>query len=503
VGRYLESQVGGKAMSRSGIPVEQVLEGLKDFQRRSVEYAFRRLYQDERPARRFLIADEVGLGKTLVARGLIAKAVDHLWNDVERIDVIYICSNANIARQNINRLKIAGQEGFALASRMTLLPVTLHDMANKLNFVSFTPGTSFDLRSSGGVMRERALLYYLLRKEWSLGNRAGPINLLQCGAGRDSWRSYLKDFRGWNQIDEGLGQAFIEELQGRMQKCRLAGETDVRTRFEELAERFGRRWKHTSWQTRRNRNKLIGELRFILAVSCVKALEPDLIILDEFQRFRGLLHGQDPMSQLAHQLFDYQDTRVADHEAKVILLSATPYKMYTMYHEAGEDDHYKDFIEIVGFLFDSKEKTRSFGELLRAYRLELYRLGNHDEASLHRLEQVKAQIEESLRSVMIRTERLAMTVDRNGMIVEPQDDQGRLQPQDLVAFKTVDGVAQALEAGDQVEYWKSAPYLFNLMDDYVLKREFEAAIKSGMARDRLEEILREGKGMVQEPRELD
>jgi len=99
-------------MSQSRVPVEQALEGLKDFQRRSVDYVFRRLYKDEKPARRFLIADEVGLGKTLVARGLIAQAVDHLWDDIGQIDVIYICSNANIARQNINRLKIPGQEGF-------------------------------------------------------------------------------------------------------------------------------------------------------------------------------------------------------------------------------------------------------------------------------------------------------------------------------------------------------------------------------------------------------
>ena len=61
--------------------------------------------------RRFLVADEVGLGKTLVARGVIARTIDHLWNEVSRdkerrIDVIYICSNADIARQNIDRLDI-------------------------------------------------------------------------------------------------------------------------------------------------------------------------------------------------------------------------------------------------------------------------------------------------------------------------------------------------------------------------------------------------------------
>lgn len=43
------------------------LAGLKDFQRKTVEYVFKRLYGND-PTSRFLIADEVGLGKTLVAR---------------------------------------------------------------------------------------------------------------------------------------------------------------------------------------------------------------------------------------------------------------------------------------------------------------------------------------------------------------------------------------------------------------------------------------------------
>ncbi len=79
-------------MTAERFDVETVLSQLKDFQRGSVEHAFRQLYHGG--VDRFLVADEVGLGKTLVARGLIAKAIDHLWDDVERIDVIYICSNA-------------------------------------------------------------------------------------------------------------------------------------------------------------------------------------------------------------------------------------------------------------------------------------------------------------------------------------------------------------------------------------------------------------------------
>ena len=49
------------------------LRYLKDFQRLTVDRVFQRLYLDERPTRRFLVADEVGLGKTLVARGVVTR----------------------------------------------------------------------------------------------------------------------------------------------------------------------------------------------------------------------------------------------------------------------------------------------------------------------------------------------------------------------------------------------------------------------------------------------
>ncbi len=87
-----------------------ILSGLKDFQRKTVEYVYRRMYTDEDRVNRFLVADEVGLGKTLVARGLIAKAIEHLWPTDRRIDVVYVCSNAEIARQNIGRLNVTQQK---------------------------------------------------------------------------------------------------------------------------------------------------------------------------------------------------------------------------------------------------------------------------------------------------------------------------------------------------------------------------------------------------------
>ncbi len=44
-----------------------IMAGLKDFQRRAVDYVFRRLYTDEDRVNRFLFADEGGLGETFVA----------------------------------------------------------------------------------------------------------------------------------------------------------------------------------------------------------------------------------------------------------------------------------------------------------------------------------------------------------------------------------------------------------------------------------------------------
>lgn len=147
------------------VDVGKVLGGLKDFQLRTAEYVFDRLFDATDPAHRFLVADEVGLGKTLVARGVLAKTIEHLWDKVERLDIIYICSNADIARQNINRLNVAPKKDFLHATRLTYLPIMLSDIRNtKLNFVSFTPGTSFDMKGpSVNVTKERCFSGCLIR----------------------------------------------------------------------------------------------------------------------------------------------------------------------------------------------------------------------------------------------------------------------------------------------------------------------------------------------------
>ena len=46
------------------------------------------------------------------------------------------------------------------------------------------------------------------------------------------------------------------------------------------------------------RSAFVGKLRSLLAETCVRMLEPDLVILDEFQRFKHLLSGEDDASVL-------------------------------------------------------------------------------------------------------------------------------------------------------------------------------------------------------------
>src|SRR5690606_553383 len=154
-------------MSASRPDLMAALAGLKDFQLRTVDAVCERLWGADDPSARFLVADEVGLGKTLVAKGVLARTVDHLGDAHERIDIVYICSNSQIARQNLRRLHAGLHTEIPHADRLTMLPTVLHEMdRQKVNIISFTPGTSFHLGNSGGTVWERALLMVMLERAW-------------------------------------------------------------------------------------------------------------------------------------------------------------------------------------------------------------------------------------------------------------------------------------------------------------------------------------------------
>lgn len=201
---------------------------------------------------------------------------------------------------------------------------------------------------------------------------------------------------------------FTRAIEVDASAARDEGRPDLKSRFNALGERFARSKENIAKEDHRERTAVIGELRTLLAVTCLEALEPDLIVLDEFQRFKHLLDGTDRSGELAQKLFEFQENRI-------LLLSAAPYKMYTLEHEAETDDHYQDFLRTLGFLQRNREGTEAFAGLLRDYRRDLFAL---DQGGFDRLAVSKGRIEESLRRVMVRTERLAVSNDRNGMLTQ-------------------------------------------------------------------------------------
>ncbi|WP_224366315.1 helicase-related protein [Hyalangium versicolor] len=461
----------------------QALQGLKDFQLETVDYVFEQLFFPGGSGR-FLVADEVGLGKTMIAKGVIARTIQHLRDRVERLDVVYICSNTDIARQNVSRLKLEG-EHVSLASRLTLLPreaQRLKDSPSRINFISFTPATSFDLNGGLGHVEERLLLHSMLSELWGYGGSAAAMNVLQGQVESDRFRARAKTLR-LSEFDPtgDSTRFFATELARRAAAAKAQGEPDLRARFEALCQAYPTSRSQPDAETSRLRSRLVGELRSALASSCVATLEPDLVILDEFQRFSHLLDGEDEASELARELFEFEGVRT-------LLLSATPYKMYTTATEAGGEDHYQDFIRTLRFLERGPSEPDDLDGLFQLYRRGLMELG--DAERRREFDQVRQKLEERLRRVMVRTERLSSTPDRNGMLQEIPSQGASLTRDDALGYLSLQKVARLCDHHDTLEYWKSTPYALSFMDDgYKLKRELRARSEDGPSRFELARAL--------------
>jgi hypothetical protein len=442
-------------MSAESRPDKAALIGkLKGFQRQTVEHVVRRLF-DSGSSRRFLVADEVGLGKTLIARGVVAEIVDRLWDDVGRVDILYVCSNTALASENLRKIHVGGK--CIEATRLTLIPKQLPNFDPKLNFISLTPGTALQVTGYGRV-DERVVLFAILSEKY--GTPAWLKNLLQGDVETDTWR-------GWH-----LKQLpAVDTLQTERFLQRLAAAKDLQGGLAWAEETLVRADSNLDPAERRRRYHLVGGLRRLLAFTCIDALQPDLIILDEFQRFKDLLSTDDDqrteLAELASELFHYntpEGNRVA-----TLLLSATPYRMYTTDEEADAGDHYADFLETLRFLCDDSNRFSSIKASLHDYRLALQRASQGDQ-SLIGLARDKLQA--GLKEVMVRTERVDSTVERDAM-VEEASVQAPVRRRDLTQYMATERLAEQLGARDMVEFWKSAPYLFNFMKGYRVKEAFD------------------------------
>jgi hypothetical protein len=428
-----------------------------DFQCASADAVVRAMFDKRRPQKRFLVADEVGLGKTKVARAVVAETITRLWDEkgVNRIDIIYICSNAQIARQNLRDLDVlnAGR-GQRLADRITMLPLILGGLQqHRVNLVSFTPATSLTMGNSTGRAGERAMLHRLLREVW------GDQLLARKGA----HRLLSNEVKNW------------EYHLGQLAKLKISREVTAAFRATLTKHHLKDPFVELSHGNKYLRgrpagaNALIGQLRAALAEACIKLLSPDLVILDEFQRFPALLESDNEDAYLAQMLFD-QTT------ARVLLLSATPYRALSRSSES--DDHFEDFKRTTSFLLGESRKqdlatlTENLGDLRRGV------LNGRPPQELAGFRDTAQQI---LRTVMVRTERLASTEDRNGMLRMAENAECSVTAADVQSFIGTDLVARHLGLPPVADYWKSAPYLLNFMDEYKLKQELHKRAKESPA----------------------
>ena len=473
-------------MSKKAFDAAPTMAGLATFQRNTVEHVIDRFYGAD-PTDRFLVADETGLGKTIVAKGVIARTIEELQDDpsVDRVDIVYVCSNRDLASQNLSKLNVTGDKHHGMASRLTLLakhsarftPPDAGHLKKSVNLMSFTPGTSFTKGWATGTAEERAMILLLL--EDKLGLRTGrarnqALRLLQGASRLENFERVVSNLRSEMKhvgIDRQIQTSFLAALES----TRLTnGSSTVMAEFDELLRGAGDQDDH-------RRRALVGRLREVLARESVGLITPDLVILDEFQRFRELLEPGSEAGELAHHLFNYRQEGVT-HGAKVLLLSATPFKPFTYAEEAASgDDHHEDFLKIIEFLVSHDQETRAaIQEDLRRYR-DAVISGSLDRS-------LTSEIRDRLLRLMVRTERPRMLV--NSMAHERVVPASAPPPEDLKGFVALKALAKAVKATVSVEYWKSAPYFVNFMDGYKISTEVRAALDDPDQQGEVKRLLR-------------
>lgn len=310
--------------------------------------------------RRFLVADEVGLGKTVVAKE-VARRMSANGN---RPLVIYYIANGHAVSQQ-NKERVAGflspvQRKVAIETPDRLSLISLFERPSSPVLVyALTPATSFpgaQTRLTGGRKDERAFLKVLLERSYPAFSRGLDPAILQLRAG-DSWqRAVVEARRKLASSPPGLIHRFREALATEF------GEP-VRSKLDQALS--GDPLHNIKPHKPGN---FVGRLRRAMALATLRHQPPDLVILDEFQRYRQLLDESEAGS-LFNALLEPDGP---GRWPAILLLSATPYPhLTTRWEEARGLLAQKELLKLIGFLAGADVCDRAktlfsdFGDLLR------------------------------------------------------------------------------------------------------------------------------------------
>ncbi|MCF0241124.1 MAG: hypothetical protein HUK25_00710, partial [Treponema sp.] len=460
---------------------DKTISILKDFQKATVE---RIAYLFTHDQNRVLVADEVGLGKTLVAKGVIAKTASIRFQEGDDcFKTIYICSNQVIAKQNISKLNIFGvNTDYSSDTRLSMQhlviwerKVTKQNGNNQfIQLIPLTPQTSFSLGSGQGTAGERALIYTIL-EEISEVKKTRLNTLFSRKVSDERWtyekKLYKKRVKGCDKNSKGK---YLKDLIGRIKKYDKTHKI-----ITELNDYLVR---NSAKQKGENDSAIISKLRQMFAEISVEMLEPDLIIMDEFQRFKFMLNAEansgSDLGILVNKFF-----RNNNNLTRVLLLSATPYKLYSTLDEIEENgqtnDHYEEFFEVINFLFDSDKKQKKFKTIWEDYSNKLTEIKSGDTAILY----AKNKAEEALYQSVCRTERIAVMENSDFIDDSSVKKSIEIHESDILSYMQMGKLAMETKQklSFPVDYAKSCPYLMTFMNSYKLKEGIEKYFEENTA----------------------
>ncbi len=452
----------------------KVMSLLKDFQRATVnriDYLYRN------GQRRILVSDEVGLGKTLIARGVVAKMAKLRMEEGDNLlKVVYICSNAAIAGQNLNKLRITNEikTENTSSSRLSMQHLNIFKQENDtelldshIQLIPLTPDTSFRMSAGAGTVQERALMFAILRRLPELKNYIAELEEAMTDKALSAWDSKRnnleKDVEECDKKNKGM---YLKYMKKKLSE-ELTKIWQDNMRYIDGLRKFCRAIRKHRDENLEER-KIISHIRHIFAKISLEKLKPDLVIMDEFQRFKYLIQRNDSETgMLAEKFFDSKEVRI-------LLLSATPYKMYSTPEEIDEeriDEHYSEFLSVMKFLNNDASSMENFRTVWRDYSVKLKEMKIGDTAILA----AKNAAENEMYKTVCRTERLSE--NKSADIIDDKDVDITLEvlEQDIKSYiqaqKLLDEIGENYHI--PVDYVKSSPYILSFMRDYQLKRNIE------------------------------
>ena len=454
-----------------------------DFQAATAEHVLEAYKNGQK---RVLVADEAGLGKTTVASEVVRRVKEELSNDVLEDDglycIVYVCCNLQIAQQNIDTLSDEGAKVDLSQSRLSMQHFVYYQKKAELKslgkdtlVLSLTPATSFQMTYGTGSANERALMYACLSllPEFGSNEQLDRLSDLLVGYAPKAWEwmsvHYYEEVRrpDLNEYRETI----VNAMRVKMSKVVSDGETYMERLVRLCNSEHDKQWHNDIYY-------FTIELRTLFAEISLEILKPDLVIMDEFQKFSSLIDtdkaSETEENMIARKFFANKDTYI-------LLLSATPYKPYTTLEELNDsnnDEQYRDFHRLMDFLHANDESKVDFKSIWREYSTALKNLDKETDETIVRKHQ---SAESMLYHVMGRTER-----SNEGIIHEalpPIDDY--LSVGDIASFVQMQHlVDNCRKFGKKVysapvDYSKSSAFQLSFMDNYKLKDTIADAWREG------------------------